>query len=174
MNMNTRTGFGIAALVLAVIAFFATGAGVWLSMAALVLATLAAARRGYLLALATVLVVLLNTFAIDPTLWSITAGAERAGRDRSVDAIRIFLLILIAAPVIAITVKQMHSKLTEKIMAVFALALLIGFLGVIAWNVPQGPLIAVFAIAVVMAIYDFTRELREMPDTPDKPDVPDS
>ncbi len=174
MIMNTRTGFGIAALVLAVIAFFASGVGVWLSMAALVLATLAAARRGYLLALATVLVVLLNTFVVDPTLWSITAGELRAGRDRSVDAIRIFLLILIAAPVIAITVNQMHSKVTEKVIAGFALALLIGFLGVIAWNVPQGPLIAVFAIAVVMAIYDFTRELREMPDSPDKPDVPDN
>lgn len=174
MTMNTRTGFGIAALVLAVIAFFTGGVGVWLSMAALVLATLAAARRGYLLALVTVFVVLLNTFVIDPTLWSITAGELRAGRDRSVDAIRIFLLILIVAPVIAITVNEMHSRLTEKIMAAFALALLIGFLGVIAWNVPLGPLIAVFAIAVVMAIYDFTRELREMPDTPDKPDVPDS
>lgn len=169
MTMNLRTGFGIAALVLAVAAFFATGAAVWLSMAAMLLATFAVILRGYVWALAAVVVVLLNTFFVDPTVWSLTAGELRAGRDRSVDAIRIFLLVLIAAPVIAIAVNHVYSTLTDKIIAMLAMALLIGFLGLISWEVPQGPLVIVFLVAVVMGAYDFWRELREKPEPPDTP-----
>lgn len=174
MSMNVRTGFGIAALVLAIAAFFATGAAVWLSMAAMLLATVAVVLRGYLWALAAVVTVLLNTFVIDPTVWSLTAGEQRAGRDRSVDAIRIFLLMTMVTPVIAIAANQIYSRLTDRFIAVLAMLLLVGFLGVIAWEVPQGPLIAVFLIALVMGGYDFVRELREKPDGPDDSDAPGS
>lgn len=169
MTMNLRTGFGIAALVLAAAAFFATGAAVWLSMAAMLLATVAVVLRGYLWALAAVVVVLLNTFVVDPTVWSLTAGELRAGRDRSVDAIRIFLLALIAAPVIAIAVNHAQSTLTDRVLALLAMVLLIGFLGVISWKVTQWPLIIVFAVATVMGGYDFWRELREKSEPPDTP-----
>lgn len=169
MSMNLRTGFGIAALVLAIAAFFVTSAAVWLSMAAMLLATVAVILRGYLWAVAAVVVVLLNTFVVDPTVWSLTAGEQRAGRDRSVDAIRIFLLALIAAPVIAIAVHHVYSRLTDRVLALLAMALLIGFLGVITWKVTQWPLIIVFAVAIVMGCYDFWRELREKPEPPDIP-----
>lgn len=173
MSMNVRTGFGIAALVLAIAAWLIPGtAAVWVSMAAMVLAAVAAAMRGYLLALAVLVIVLLKTFFVDPTLWTITAGSQRAGRDRSVDAIRIFLLMTMAAPVIAIAANQIYSRLTDRFIAVFAMLLLVGFLSVIAWEVPQGPLIAVFLIALVMGGYDFVRELREKPGGPDNSDAP--
>lgn len=175
MSMNIRTGFGIAALVLAIIAWFvADAAAIWMSMAAMVLAVITATRGGYLLALAAVVLVVLKTFFFDPTLWTITAGAERAGRDRSVDAIRIVLLMLMLAPIIATAAKCIEAKLTDILIALFAMLMLVGFLGVISWEVPQGPLIAVFAIAVIMGGYDFIRELREKPDAADNPDAPDS
>lgn len=171
MSMNVPTGFGIIALVLAIAALFATGTAVWLSMAALVMATVAAALRGYPLALAAVAVVVLNTFVIDPTVWSLTSGTERAGRDRSVDAVRIILLMLTAAPVIAMAVNHVYSKLTDRLIASLAMALLAGFLGLISWHVPQGPLIVVFTVAVAMGAYDFWRELRNNRDAP-APDPP--
>lgn len=162
MNMNARTVIGFVALVLAATTWFTTDAAVWLAMAALAAATVTAALRGYLLALAAVAIVVLKTCFIDPTLWTLTAGDLPPGRDRSVDALRIFLLMLTVAPVIAIAVNQAYSKLTDVLIAVFAMSLLAGFLGIIAWKVTQGPLIAVFVGALVMCAYDFSRELREL------------
>jgi len=49
----------------------------------------------------------------------------------------------------------------DKLFAVFALLLLASFLGIIAWRVPQLPLIVVFSVVFVMAAYDFWRELRQ-------------
>lgn len=175
MSLNIRTGIGIAGLILAFAAWIVPdSAAVWLSMAAMVMATVAAATRGYLLAFAVLAVVLLKTAFIDPTLWTITAGTERAGRDRSVDAIRIILLMTMVAPIIAIAANQIYSKSTDRVIALFAMILLIGFLGAIVREVPQGPLIAVFAIAVAMGVYDFIRELREKANTADDPDAPGS
>lgn len=170
MNMNARTGFGVIGLVLAIAACFTADAALWLALAAMAAAIAAAVLRAHLLALAIVVVVLLKTFFIDPTVWASMAGTERAGADRSVAVFRILLLGLIAIPVITMAVNHIYSKLTDRLIAVLAMALLASFLGVIVWKVTQGPLITVFAVAVIMAAYDFSRELRERAGAPDDRD----
>ena len=45
--------------------------------------------------------------------------------------------------------------MTDKIMAVLALATMIAFLGVVAWFVPDIDLIIVIAVVALLAIYDF-------------------
>ncbi len=50
--------------------------------------------------------------------------------------------------------------MTDKIMAVVALATMIAFLGVVAWFVPDIDLIAVIALVSLLAIYDFWESLR--------------
>ena len=47
--------------------------------------------------------------------------------------------------------------MTDKIMAVVALATMIVFLATVAWHVPDIDLIIVIALVSVMAIYDFWR-----------------
>lgn len=50
--------------------------------------------------------------------------------------------------------------MTDKIMAVVALATMILFLGVVAWFVPETDLIIVIAFVSLLAIYDFWETLR--------------
>ncbi len=50
--------------------------------------------------------------------------------------------------------------MTDRIMAVVALATMIAFLGVVAWFVPDIDLIAVIALVSLLAIYDFWDGLR--------------
>lgn len=49
--------------------------------------------------------------------------------------------------------------MSDKIMAVLALATLIAFLGVVAWFVPEIDLILVIAFVSALAIYDFWKSL---------------
>ena len=51
--------------------------------------------------------------------------------------------------------------MSDKIMAVLALATMIAFLGVVAWFVPEIDLILVIALVSLLAIYDFWRSLRD-------------
>ena len=51
--------------------------------------------------------------------------------------------------------------MTDKIMAVVALATLVVFLGVVAWFVPEIDLILVIAFVSLLAIYDFWDSLRK-------------
>lgn len=46
------------------------------------------------------------------------------------------------------------------VLAVFALAALVFFLGIIVWRVPEVPLIVVFSFVFLLAAYDFWLELR--------------
>lgn len=48
----------------------------------------------------------------------------------------------------------------DLILAIFALAGLAFFLGIVMWNVPQLPLIIVFTGVFLMAAYDFWLELQ--------------
>ena len=48
----------------------------------------------------------------------------------------------------------------DNLFAAVALALLVGFLGIIAWKVPQLPLIIVISVVLLMAVFDFWLELR--------------
>ena len=50
--------------------------------------------------------------------------------------------------------------MTDKIMAVLALATMITFLGVVAFFVPDIDLIVVIALVSMMAIYDFWQSFR--------------
>ena len=51
--------------------------------------------------------------------------------------------------------------MSDKIMAVLALATMIAFLSVVAWFVPDIDLILVITFVSLLAIYDFWRSLRE-------------
>lgn len=51
--------------------------------------------------------------------------------------------------------------MSDKIMAVLALATMIAFLGVVAWFVPEIDLIIVIGFVSLLAIYDFWRSLRD-------------
>ena len=51
--------------------------------------------------------------------------------------------------------------MTDKIMAVLALATMIVFLGVVAWFVPDIDLIIVISFVSALAIYDFWRSFRD-------------
>jgi hypothetical protein len=51
--------------------------------------------------------------------------------------------------------------MTDKIMAILALATMISFLGVVGWFVPHPDLIAVLALVSLLAIYDFWQTLRK-------------
>jgi Flp pilus assembly protein TadB len=50
--------------------------------------------------------------------------------------------------------------MTDKIMAILALATMIVFLGVVAWFVPDINLIIVITLVSLLAIYDFWQMLR--------------
>ena len=45
----------------------------------------------------------------------------------------------------------------DKCLAVFTLAVLIGFCGIIVWFVPEFDLIVVAVLVIAMAVYDFYR-----------------
>ena len=51
--------------------------------------------------------------------------------------------------------------MTDKIMAILALATMIAFLGAVAVFVPDVDLIVVIAFVSLLAIYDFWRTFRE-------------
>jgi hypothetical protein len=51
--------------------------------------------------------------------------------------------------------------MTDKIMAILALATMIVFLGVVAWFVPEIDLIIVIAFVSLLAIYDFWKSLSD-------------
>ncbi|MDJ0738356.1 MAG: hypothetical protein QNJ91_01485 [Gammaproteobacteria bacterium] len=57
--------------------------------------------------------------------------------------------------------------MTDKIMAVLALATLVAFLGVVAWFVPEIDLIVVITFVLLLAAYDFWKSLRNKPDNDD-------
>lgn len=50
--------------------------------------------------------------------------------------------------------------MSDKIMAILALATMISFLGVVAWFVPDIDLIIVITVVSLLAIYDFWSTLR--------------
>lgn len=55
--------------------------------------------------------------------------------------------------------------MTDKIMAILALATMITFLGVVAWFVPEIDLIIVISFVSLLAIYDFWDWFRKRRDT---------
>jgi uncharacterized membrane protein YfcA len=53
------------------------------------------------------------------------------------------------------------------LIAIVSLSVLGSFLGLIAWHVPQAPLVAIFTLIFLMAAYDFWRQLRQNSDKQD-------
>ena len=64
--------------------------------------------------------------------------------------------------------------MTDKIMAVVALATMIVFLGLVAWHVPDIDLIIVIAFVSGLAIYDFWRSFHPHRRSPSAADENDS
>ncbi len=54
--------------------------------------------------------------------------------------------------------------MTDKIMAILALTTMIGFLGVVAWFVPEVDLIIVIGLVSALASYDSWQALRKRRD----------
>ena len=50
--------------------------------------------------------------------------------------------------------------MSDKIMAILAIATMIAFLGVVAWFVPEIDLIIVISFVSLLAIYDFWQSFR--------------
>ena len=50
--------------------------------------------------------------------------------------------------------------LADRIIATLAILSVVLFLGIIGWNVPRITLLIVLTVVVLMAAYDFWRELR--------------
>lgn len=156
--MTIRSGIGIIAVILAVVAYFLPEPAALLATIALVLATVAAALRQPLPALVTVVLVALKMFLVEPTLWLLVLGDVREG-DRTVDAIRVFLFMLMLTPVIAIGVNHIESRVTDKVIAAVAMVALAGFISVMIIHVPQLPMILVFVLAFVLGVFDFWRDV---------------
>ena len=53
----------------------------------------------------------------------------------------------------------------DKLLAILALATLIGFLSVVMGFVPEPDLLIVFGLVILLAIYDFWDTLRSKPDS---------
>lgn len=156
--MTIRSGIGIIAVILAVAAYFLPEPAALLATIALILATVAAALRQPLPALATVVLVALKMFLVEPTLWILVLGDVREG-DRTVDAIRVFLFLLMLAPIVAIGVNHIESRVTDKVIAAVAMLSLAAFISVMIIHVPQLPMILVFVLAFVLGAFDFWRDV---------------
>ncbi len=51
--------------------------------------------------------------------------------------------------------------MTDRLMALAALAVLAGFLGILVWNVPHWDLVGVVLITMLLVIWDFASSLRK-------------
>lgn len=92
-------GFGIAALVLAILAIFVPVAGIVLSGLALLLAAVAALAGDRAFAIATPLIAGVNTFLLSPSVWMALKGSEQGGGQTGMV---IVILAFLAAPFVAI------------------------------------------------------------------------
>lgn len=92
-------GFGIAALILAILAIFIPVVGIYVSGLALVLAAIGALAGDRIFAVATPLIAAVNTFPFSPSTWILIDGSGREGwRGGLVGVILAFL----AAPIVSI------------------------------------------------------------------------
>jgi hypothetical protein len=156
-GLNLRLGLGLAALLLALTALAAGDLAFLIAIVALILAAGAAIYGDRLLVLATCVVVALKTFYLEPTIWSLIATSGLATVAQTIEAYRIFFLFLLALPLILMGRYYARSWGTDIIIAVLALSMLGAFLGVIAWRVPQTPLLVVFGGVFLLALFDFVR-----------------
>lgn len=101
-------GFGIAALVLAILAIFVPVVGIFVSGLALVLAAISALSGDRVFATATPLIAGVNTFFLSPSVWMAMGGADVRGEQTG------FVLVMVAflaAPFVAMILNS-----TGKIM----------------------------------------------------------
>jgi hypothetical protein len=94
-------GFGIAALVLAVLAIFVPVAGVFLSAIACAFATIAGVCGDRGLAIATALLAGVNTFFLSPSLWMVQEGGPNQGRSPLVATITVALMVV---PIVGVSI----------------------------------------------------------------------
>lgn len=92
-------GFGIAALVVAIIAIFVPFYGIHLSGIALILAALAALAGDRAFAVATPIIAAANAYFLTPALWLAMKGLEQSGGS---SGLLLLILAFLAAPFVAI------------------------------------------------------------------------
>jgi hypothetical protein len=91
-------GFGIAALVLALVAISVPVAGVFVSGLAILLAVIAAFAGDRVYSTATSLIAGVNTFFLSPSVWAMLAGSSQ---DNSHGGLIALFLACMAAPFVA-------------------------------------------------------------------------
>lgn len=104
-------GFGIAALVVAILAIFTPVVGILLSALALVLASIGALAGDRAFAVATPLIAGVNTFFLSPSTW---IHIENARHDSGISALMIGFYVLLAAPVIAIALNASGKVMLDR------------------------------------------------------------
>ena len=92
-------GFGIAALVVAIIAIFVPFYGIHLSAIALILAALAALAGDRAFAVATPIIAAADAYFLTPSLWLAMKGTEQSGGS---GGLWMGLIVFLAAPFVAI------------------------------------------------------------------------
>ena len=91
-------GFGIAALIVALVAFGVPLVGLFVSGLALLLAAIGALAGDRVFAIATPILVAINTFVLSPTTWMALAG----GSNGEGKVLTVVILAALALPIIAI------------------------------------------------------------------------
>lgn len=95
-------GFGIAGLVLAILAIFVPIAGLFISGIAIICAIVAALAGDRIFATATPLIAGVNTFFLSASVWIMLA--QQSSSERS--SFAVFILACVAAPFVAMILNQ--------------------------------------------------------------------
>ena len=96
-------GFGIAALVVAIVAIFVPVYGIHISALAIVLAVIAAFAGDRVFATATPLIAGVNTFYLSPSVWLMLEGTKQSGGQGSFYLVAFAFL---AAPFVAMALNS--------------------------------------------------------------------
>lgn len=161
VQMNLRRGVGAAALLLAIISLFAGELGLIIAIAALAIAAVAAFLGERAFVIAALLVVAAKTFYLEPTIWTQIATSGLATVPQTIEVYRILFLFALLVPLVLMGRQYVYSWWTEIVLACLAVLSLGLFLSVIAWRVPDLPLLIVFGAVLAMAVFDFWRTSRQ-------------
>jgi hypothetical protein len=94
-------GFGIAALVFAILAIFIP-LGIVLSVVAIVLAIVAALAGDKIFSIATALIALVNTFVLSPSTWILLAGSDA----NASSVLKVFFFVICMLPIGAVALRS--------------------------------------------------------------------
>lgn len=105
------TGFGIAALILAIVAIYVPVVGVGISALAVVFAAISGLSGGRAFSIATALIAGVNTFFLSPSLWMMQEGGPNQQRSPLVATITLaFIIVPIICMIIGTTRGQTETE----------------------------------------------------------------